>query len=60
MQVRSCGLVTKRDGVGRAVEERRTEEKAMGAGFMGVLMSHDSRVEMLRAGRDEQASSASS
>lgn len=42
MRVRSCGLVRKRDGIGRAVKGRYTEEKEIGAGFISVLPSRNS------------------
>jgi hypothetical protein len=45
MQVRSCGLVRKRDGTGRAVNGRHTEEREISASFISVLLSRYSRRE---------------
>jgi hypothetical protein len=44
-QVRSCGLVRKRDGAGRAVKGRGAKETEISASVIDVLLHRDSRRE---------------
>jgi hypothetical protein len=45
-QVRSGGLVRKRDGEGRAVKGKGTKETEISVSFIDVLVRHDSTREL--------------
>jgi hypothetical protein len=49
-QVKSCGLLRKRDGAGRAVKVRAAE-KEINARFSDVLFNRDSRTEPHKYGK---------
>ena len=54
MRLRSCGLVKKRGDARRAIRESCTDEKAMGARFIGILLSCDSTTEQRNHGESSQ------